>query len=528
MKEVLGEGDAPKKGRGRPKKLKTLEEVQADIDKRNPTYVSPLTGRRLPVKKTRKTKAKISPAKFYALDAGLKLEEENKVQTEKITKIITIQKLHKVNHQKEKSEIAEINNVLTGIAEFIKSDYESRVQDEDSKNAQLREDESKKDQANKEKGLEATGKKTNDKIGKQSQGIISPVKGIFQKLLDAVTAIGLGIVGNAAFKFLARPEIFEKLGGVFDFITKHFKWVLGGLGAIALIGIIAPFIAIGSAIGTVIAAIGAAAVIVAKIALIIGGIILAIKGATDIFKWLRGDKLGDSVVSDARKENREQMKEKGVEKAHISGIFGERYRVERDGEMVKLKYKELTPDEQAIVDQFKARDQEIKDAAKERRKEKLAAKKRIRGERKEELKRLEAIATVSRDYTAVKAYKKETRQLVIAEEDEIDKKYEETFTARKVGGDASGLTMVGEDGPEIVDFKTAVNVVPAHRTQETLKTLGESGGTNVISMDLPPIKAPAPQVSGSQQTPSTEVEMIASVNPFNTYMVLTPELLKIS
>ena len=257
---MLGEGDAPKKRRGRPKKMKTLEEVKADIDARNPTYVSPVTGGKLPVKKTR---AKISPAKFYALDAGLKLEEENKIQAEKITKIITIQKLHKVNHQKEKSEITEINNVLTGIAEFIKSDYESRVQDEDSKNAQLREDESKKDQANKEKGLEATGKKTNDKIGKQSQGIISPVKGIFQKLLDAVTAIGLGIVGNAAFKFLARPEIFEKLGGIFDFITKHFKWVLGGLGAIALIGIIAPIIAIGSAIGTVIAAIGAAAVIVA-------------------------------------------------------------------------------------------------------------------------------------------------------------------------------------------------------------------------------------------------------------------------
>ena len=31
--------------------------------------------------------------------------------------------------------------------------------------------------------------------------------------------------------------------------------------------------------------------------------------------------------------------------------------------------------------------------------------------------------------------------------------------------------MVGEDGSEIVDFKTAVNVVPVHRTQETLKTL---------------------------------------------------------
>ena len=35
-------------GRGRPKKFKTIEEVQADIDKRNPTYVSPLTGGLLP------------------------------------------------------------------------------------------------------------------------------------------------------------------------------------------------------------------------------------------------------------------------------------------------------------------------------------------------------------------------------------------------------------------------------------------------------------------------------------------------
>ena len=38
--------------RGRPKKLKTLEEVKADIDKRNPTYVSPITGGLLPGDRT--------------------------------------------------------------------------------------------------------------------------------------------------------------------------------------------------------------------------------------------------------------------------------------------------------------------------------------------------------------------------------------------------------------------------------------------------------------------------------------------
>jgi len=529
MKEVLGDDAAPKKRRGRPKKFQTLAEVEADINLREYQKLKKKFDKLKASKKAKITPAKLSPA-FYALDAGLKLEEENKVQTEKITKLISIQKLHRTNHQKEKSEIAEINNVLTGIAEFIKSDYESRVDAVDKENDQMRDDAAKEDQAKKEKGLEATGKKTGDKIGKTAQGIVSPVKGVFQRLMDAVTAIGLGIGASAAFKFLARPEIFEKLTGVFDFIGKHFKWILGGLGAIALIGIIAPIVGIASAIGAVIGAIAAAAVIVAKIALIIGGIILAIKGATDVFKWLRGDMLGDSKVSDARKENRELMKEQGVEKAHISGIFGERYRVERDGEMVKLKYKELTPDEQAIVDQFKARDQEIKDLTAERNNEKKAERKRIKKERKEsdEHAELKAMPRGKERGELFDAFHKETNRLVKERHAEIEEEFEKKLNYRKIGGDASGLTMVGEDGPEIVDFKTAVNLVPAHRTQETLKTLGESGGVNIVSMDLPPIKAPTPEVSTSQQVSSNDVEMIPSVNPFNSYMVLTPEILKIS
>ncbi len=529
MKEVLGDDAAPKKRRGRPKKFQTLAEVEADINLREYQKLKKKFDKLKASKKAKITPAKLSPA-FYALDAGLKLEEENKVQTEKITKIISIQKLHRTNHQKEKVEIAEINNVLTGIVDFIKADYESRVDAVDKENDQIKEDAAKEDQKQKEKGLEATGKKTGEKIGKKADGVLSPVKGIFQRLMDAITAVGLGIVGNAAFKFLARPEIFEKLGGVFDFITKHFKWVLGGLGAIALIGIIGPIIGIASAIGTVIAAIAGAAVIVAKIALIIGGIILAIKGATDVFKWLRGDMLGDSKVSDARKENRENMKEQGVEKAHISGIFGERYRVERDGEMVKLKYKELTPDEQAIVDQFKARDQEIKDLTKERNNEKKKEKKRIVSERKgsDEFKEIQAIRKKSEKRKLRTEFDNETDRLVKERHDEIEAEFEKKLNYRKVGGDASGLTMVGENGPEIVDFKTAVNLVPAHRTQETLKTLGESGGVNIVSMDLPPIKAPTPEVSTSQQVSSNDVEMIPSVNPFNSYMVLTPEILKIN
>jgi len=527
VQDKLGaEGGKVKKRRGRPKKFQTLAEVQADINLRELKKVQAKLK-----KEKEKNKAKISPSKLTAPpETGLmKLEEQVKVNAEKITIIKKIQQTHRTNHQRENAEIAQINGVLSGIAEFIKADYESRAGAADKENQQLREDAAQEEQDKKEKGLEATGKKTGSMIGKISQGVLAPVKGVFGRLMDAVTAIGLGIVGSAAFKFLARPEIFEKLTGVFDFIGKHFKWILGGLGAIALIGIVAPIVAVASAIGTVIGVIGAAAAIVAKIALIIGGIVLLIKGATDVFKWLRGDMLGDSKVSDARKENRELMKEQGVEKAHISGIFGERYRVERDGEMVKLKYKELTPDEQAIVDQFKARDQEIKDLTKERNDEKKAERKRIKKERKEseEHAELKAMPRGKERGELFDAFHKETKRLIKERHDEIEADFEKKLNYRKIGGDASGLTMVGEDGPEIVDFKTAVNVVPAHRTQETLKTLGESGGTNVITMDLPPITTPAPEVNVGAPPANVEQD-IPSINPFNTYMVLTPEILKIS
>ena len=226
------------------------------------------------------------------------------------------------------------------------------------------------------------------------------------------------------------------------------------------------------------------------------------------------------------------MKEQGVEKAHISGIFGERYRVERDGEIVKLKYKELRPDEQAIVDQFKARDQEIKDLTAERNAEKKAEDKRIRKERKEtdeyaEIKAMSGGIFNKERNKLFDAYHKETDKMVKERKEEIEAEFEEKLNYRKVGGDASGLTLVGEDGPEIVEFKTAVNIVPAHRTQETMKTLSESGGTNIIAMDLPPISTPLPEVNVTAP-PSTETERIPSINPFNSYMVMTPEILRIS
>ena len=103
----------------------------------------------------------------------MKLEEQVKVNAEKITIIKKIQQTHRVNHQRENAEIAQINGVLSGIAEFIKADYESRAGAADKENQQIKEDAAQEEQDKKEKGLEATGKKTGSMIGKISQGVLA-------------------------------------------------------------------------------------------------------------------------------------------------------------------------------------------------------------------------------------------------------------------------------------------------------------------------------------------------------------------
>ena len=527
VQDKLGVDDGKiKKRRGRPKKFQTLAEVQADINLREFKKAQ----EKLKREKEKNKKAKITPSKLLPPpEAGLqKLEEKVKINSEKITIIKEIQKTHRVNHQKDKAEIAEINNVLSGIAEFIKKDYDDRIKNEEDKTDRLKDLESKRDQKEQEKGLESS-KKTGEKIAKKSSGIIQPVQSIFDKLLNAVAAIGIGIGGTAIFDYFSNPENFQKLNGFFDFIQRHWKWVLGGLGVIAAIAIVGPIIAIGSAIAGVVAALAPVAVALGKIALAVAAVVGIIMGASSIFRWLRGGK----EAQEARLKNREAMKEEGVEKAHISGVFGERYKVMRDGKKTKLKYSELTDEEKAVVDKFKEEDKRIKEVTKERNMTLIERKKQIAQDRKATDEYAEIQAMSSRGGEGIKkraaldAFKQETIRLQNESDKQVMEEFKLKYEGRKIGGDASGMKLVGEDGPEIVEFKTASSVKTAQRTQELLKDISQDGGVNVITMDLPPIKAAPPQVSADSGTPSTEVEMIASVNPFNSYMSITPNLLKI-
>ena len=63
------------------------------------------------------------------------------------------------------------------------------------------------------------------------------------------------------------------------------------------------------------------------------------------------------------------------------------------------------------------------------------------------------------------------------------------------------------------------------RTKELIKTIGsDEGGIEFITMDLPPIKAPAPEIP-TPSPRSNDVEIIDPVNIGNAYMSKTPEIL---
>ena len=91
-----GKGGAPIKRRGRPKKLQSLAEVKAAIDAKNPTYVSPITGGKLPG-----TGPKIDPSKLVPDTVDDELRQRVAANETKITSIKNILKLRKDNDPTE-------------------------------------------------------------------------------------------------------------------------------------------------------------------------------------------------------------------------------------------------------------------------------------------------------------------------------------------------------------------------------------------------------------------------------------------
>ena len=217
-------------GRGRPKKFKTVEEVQADIDKRNPTYVSPLTGGLLPgtgPKEPKEPKEKKDELKDFLLN----------VLQPSLTKI--------------EDNLSKILGNFDKQIELDKEKQDDLRVSEDIAGDKAREDKLEKP---KEKGMLQTGI---DKAIKPVTGMMDMIMNFFKNILLGGAVMGL-------LKILEKPEIIMKplrdfANGIIDFVNAVIKginkFVLGPINFIVqglldgLQFILSPFDAIANKFG---------------------------------------------------------------------------------------------------------------------------------------------------------------------------------------------------------------------------------------------------------------------------------------
>lgn len=203
--------------RGRPKKLQTLAEVKAAIDAKNPTYVSPITGGKLPGKGPKIDSKKLLPENKILNDLVKQVQNNSK----KITLLKNIVKLN----------IEKVSKILVGDAEKKKKE-----QREDLRQQQLQDDDDNKKK--KEGLLEGVGKSVGKTLLKPVQKVAKAAKNIFSQLGNALLAIFGGFVANKAIRMIQakmsgdtetfkqmRNEMFKGLailGGIFAIMSRGF------------------------------------------------------------------------------------------------------------------------------------------------------------------------------------------------------------------------------------------------------------------------------------------------------------------
>ena len=466
---------APKKRRGRPKKLKTLAEVEADIN----------------LREFQKAQKKLNAAK---------LMNKNAKGTEKI--------------------LMQSNMILADIANIISTDLAIEQEKEKAQIDALREEQNKGRVAEDEKSVESSGKKVAGGLKKMSMKALQPVTGAFQKLLDLAGILGVGILGNAAFEFIQDPDNSEKIGKFFGFIQKNAKFILAGMGILAALPLIGTLGGVITAIKLAfsgLAFVMANPVILSVIALIGAPIGIAI-GLGMLEEFIRNKITGGDKFQDAHDQLDQILKDNNIRAS------GGTYKVFTGSSKQIMQGKgsrrELNAEEQKILD----------DVLKKRK-----ALNQLRDDMRAEMDAQKATVSMS----GVKTAGRDKGKSFFTKEDqekkaELEASVRADFEAKipNIMGLYTGGTglrgrsyLVGEQGPELFTPNTTGQITSSNKT---LAMLADGANqVNIITEDLPPITTPMPDVPVKEGVIANAAEPVSSINPLNDYMIFTPQLLGI-
>jgi hypothetical protein len=469
-----------------------------------------------------------------------KLEKTVAKQQKKTTKIISVLKTGKSNigeklpgstgNELQKS-LVETNKVLVDILKQMQ--LQSALEDKERRKLKQKEqtERSKKRLSAKESELEKTSKKLGEETKKKSEKMMSPIKGILDDLLEFILLIGGGIATNAVFEWLKDDKNIQKINDWFGWIKDHWKWVLAGLGAIALIPVISTISGLIGPVGIIVGLIGKAVPLLVglllnplflKAMLAIGAGVLIYKGGEFLLKKARNLITGGEDFSTAHSQLDQKLADAGL--------------VASGPNAGKIKKKKGTNrGSYTFVDPTDPETIALRDELLKKRKALYALKDKMNAEIKEKQSKLEIIPTpqgrkrsgyVNPNEQARKKVDMEVKEDYNTKISDIMNQIE--IEARKMGGPVmSGKPyLVGEGGPELFSPNINGSIMSNYRTEKIYDMISSDMGQGGINMiNLPPItnQMPTPEV----QVPSgqaTDVPEISSINTADPYRQLSPML----
>ena len=387
--------------------------------------------------------------------------------------------------------LVETNTILVEIQKQLALDFAMRIAEEKEKNAVLKEERSARKFALKESAIESI-KKIGGAIKSTVSKVAAPVKGFFDKLLEFITTLGLGIGANAVFKWFEKKENREKIDKFFKVISANWKLIRNILGVIV-------------AAGLALKVAGAVATIGSVLALLANPVVLGFLagaglmfGTAVAYDTIASNEAGGALYLKAHQELDKKMQQAGMT-PQGNNLKRESVPMYGGGGGAGLG-KELPLTES----QIKVRD----DVAEKRR----------------QLRALQSARDVE--------IKGVTDEL---EKTKIRNKYEiqipgiigaKSPEARRMGGPVTSGSpyIVGEKGPEIFVPNVNGSVVNNYRTEKIYDMISSknAGKINFVNMDLPPIDMR--QEKSIPTPPAPEIPQISSTNSADLWRNKTPDI----
>ena len=182
----------------------------------NQLFNSPLLSKSPKLRQNKISAAKISPLKSFKIDTDVLRAPSIPRPGEGVKEPNLILR-----------ELVETNTILREVQKQLAIDFANRILEKEKDLKLQKSLLAKRRRRDKEDSIEGKIGKDTSFLKKSFDKVTKPIKGIFDRIKDFLTALALAITASAAFEWLKDPANRERLEKFFNWVGDHWKWIVG-------------------------------------------------------------------------------------------------------------------------------------------------------------------------------------------------------------------------------------------------------------------------------------------------------------